>query len=312
MHIRPTRTMSSGRPDKARRVVPLLLVTALGLALAPGCTIVKQGEVGVKRKLGRIDEVALREGPRTYNPFTASMIIVPVRTVNEEVRLSLPSKEGLTIDAEISVLYRVLPDSAPQLLREVGLGYENQLIMPVFRSAAADISAQFLAKDMHSGARSAIEHEIEARMNAILEPKGIVVENVLMKSIVLPAGLSRAIEEKLEAEQGAQRMEFVKETERQEAERRIIAARGQRDAQIIAAEGAKRTLEIEAEGRANAIRTEADAQAEANDMLQRSLSKQVLQLRAIEAFEDVSTSRGSTVIITDGETPPMLGLPSPR
>ncbi|MEL6345963.1 MAG: prohibitin family protein [Myxococcota bacterium] len=291
-------------------LIPLLLL--LLFAITSGCTIIKQGEVGVKRKLGRIDEVALREGPRAYNPFVVRMIVVPVRTVNQEVRLSLPSKEGLTIDAEISILYRVQPDSVPQLLRETGLGYETELIMPVFRSAAADISAQFLAKDMHSGARSAIEHEIEDRMNSILEPKGIMVENVLMKSISLPAGLTRAIEEKLEAEQDAQRMEFVKESERQEAERRIIEATGERDAQIIAAEGARRMLEIQAEGRANAILTEANAQAEANATLQRSLSKQVLQLRAIEAFEEVGESKGSTVIITDGETPPMLGLPTPR
>lgn len=296
-----------------------ILLGLVFVSFSLSCAIVRQGEVGVRRSWGRIDEVALREGAVAYNPLTTVIIRVPTRTVNQEVSLPLPSKEGLTIASEISILYRVIPEAAPRLLREVGIGYETQLIMPVFRSAAADISSQFVAKDMHSGARSTIETEIATRMNQILEPKGVLVENVLMKSITLPRGLARAIEEKLEAEQQAQRMEFVKDTERREAERRLIAAEGQRNAGIVAAEAQRRVTEIEAEGKAKALlldakaRAEAtllesEAQAEANRKLQGSLSSQVLQLMAIEAFRDLTSSDGSRVIITDGNTP-FLGLP---
>ncbi|RMG64399.1 MAG: prohibitin family protein [Bacteroidetes bacterium] len=285
----------------------ILALTFL-VSMLSSCVIIRPGEVGVRRTFGRIDDVSLTEGPRGFNPLTSIVLRVPVRTVNLEVKLPLPSKEGLTIMSEMSILYRVSPESAPTLLREIGMDYESEVIMPVFRSAAADISARFLAKDMHSGARSAIEGEISNRMNEILQPRGIIIDNVLMKSIQLPAGLARAIEQKLEAEQEAQRMEFVKESERRDAERRIIQAEGDRDARIIAAEAERRTREIEAEGSATAIKLEAAAQAAANDMLTKSISNEVLRYRAIEAFQQMTNSQNSKVIITNGESP-FLGLP---
>ncbi|MCI4669823.1 MAG: prohibitin family protein [Bacteroidia bacterium] len=282
------------------------------LAMIPiflsSCVIIRQGEVGVKRKFGKVNEVPLREGVSGFNPFSTVVIRVPTRTVNLEVKLPLPSKEGLTINSQISILYRVIPEKAPQLVYKVGLNYENELILPVFRSAVADVSARFMAKDMHSGARAAIESEIAERMNEILDGKGIIIDNVLMKSISLPPGLTRAIEEKLEAEQEAQRMVFVKQREQADAERRIIQAKGAKDSRIIEAEAEKATLELEAEGRANALKIEADAQAKANDMINKSLSEEVLRYRAIEAFINLAGSQNSKILITGSEMP-FLGLP---
>jgi regulator of protease activity HflC (stomatin/prohibitin superfamily) len=147
-------------------------------------------------------------------------------------------------------------------------------------------------------------------MMSVVEPKGFVIEAVLMKSITLPAGLAKAIEEKLQAEQDAQRMDFLKERERKDAERRIVQAEGEKASRIIAAEGQRSVLEIEAEGRANAIKTEAAAQAKANEMLNNSLTPQLLKLRQIEAFKELSKSTNTKTIITDGKTP-FLSLPNP-
>lgn len=285
----------------------------LGLALMLGlagssCTVVRPGEVGVRQKLGRINERVLTEGPRSFNPFTTTVVTVPTRTVNLEVKLSLPSKEGLTVASEMSILYRIQPSAAARVIREIGLNYENEVILPVFRSASADVTSRFLAKDMHSGERATIETDIRKQMAVVLETKGILVENVLMKSIQLPAGLSRSIEEKLQAEQDAQRMEFIKQREQADAERLVIQSAGERDAQIIAAEGEKRRVEIEAEGDANAILTRARAQAEANALLTKSLTPEVLRNRAIEAFQQLTQSTNSKLIITNNETP-FLGLP---
>jgi len=299
---------SNSNPDTRMSKLFLSIVTLSTLLLSTSCVIIRQGEVGVKRKLGRIQAEPIMEGPEGFNPFTTVILRMPVNTVNLEVKLPLPSKEGLTISSEMSILYRVKSQSAPLLLQEVGVRYEQEVILPVFRSAAADVAARFMAKDMHSGARSVIEGEISNRMNEILEPRGILIENVLMKSIKLPAGLSRAIEEKLQAEQDAQRMEFVKQRESADAERAIIQAKGERDSRIIAAEAEKRTIEIEAEGQAYATRLAAQAQADANSKIDSSLTDGILRYRAIEAFNSVSTSQNSKLIITDGKTP-VLGLP---
>ncbi|MBM3915195.1 MAG: prohibitin family protein [Sphingomonadales bacterium] len=296
-----------------------LLPTLLFSIFLISCTVIRQGEVGVKRRLGKIDPMFIEQGPKGYNLFTTTILKVPTRTMNIEVKPDLPSKEGLTIRSEISILYRIKPEAAPKIVQGIGLNYESEVILPVFRSAAADITAKFLAKDMHSGERTQIEGAIRRQMTEILEAKGFVIENVLLKSIMLPAGLSRTIEEKLQAEQEAQRMEFVKEREKRDAERRIIEAEGKKEiariqaegeknAAIIQAEARKRMFEIEAEGRANAMEIEAVATRRANDTINRTLSPSILKLRQIEAFRSLSNSNNSKLVVTDGKTP-FLSLP---
>lgn len=296
-----------------------LLPTLLFSIFLISCTVIRQGEVGVKRRLGKIDPMFIEQGPKGYNLFTTTILKVPTRTMNIEVKPDLPSKEGLTIRSEISILYRIKPEAAPKIVQGIGLNYESEVILPVFRSAAADITAKFLAKDMHSGERTQIEGAIRRQMTEILEAKGFVIENVLLKSIMLPAGLSRTIEEKLQAEQEAQRMEFVKEREKRDAERRIIEAEGKKEiariqaegeknAAIIQAEARKRMFEIEAEGRANAMAIEAVATRRANDTINRTLSPSILKLRQIEAFRSLSNSNNSKLVVTDGKTP-FLSLP---
>ncbi len=296
-----------------------ILTTILFSTLFISCTVIRQGEVGVKRRLGKIDPQFIEQGPKGYNFLTTTILKVPTRTMNIEVKPDLPSKEGLTIRSEISILYRIKPESAPKIVQNIGLNYETEVILPVFRSAAADITAKFLAKDMHSGERTQIEGAIRKQMTEILETKGFIIDNVLLKSIMLPAGLARTIEEKLQAEQEAQRMEFVKEREKRDAERRIIEAEGKKEiariqaegeknAAIIQAEARKRMFEIEAEGKANAMTIESIATRRANDTINKTLTNSILKLRQIEAFRSLSNSNNSKLVITDGKTP-FLTLP---
>ncbi len=245
----------------------------LGSMLLSSCAVVQQGEVGVKRTLGKYSDRPYTEGLRVFNPFTSTIVKVPVQTANMEVGLNLPSKEGLNIRAEISILYNIQSSKAPAILRSIGPDYEENVILPVFRSAVADVSARFFAKDMHTGERATIETAIRNQMAAILNERGINVEAVLIKSIQLPANLARAIEEKLEAEQSALRMEFVLDEARREAERKRIEAEGVRDAQNIISQG---------------------------------LDPRILQFKSIEAFLELAKSPNTKVIISDGDMPMLI------
>ena len=237
------------------------------------CVTVRQGTVGVKRTIGKIDENVISPGARLYNPFATRIIVVPIRTENLEVDLDLPSKEGVNVQADISILYHVEQNKATEIIGKIGSEYEETVILPVFRAAAADITAKYMAKDMHTGNRFEIETEIKEQMMKILGDRGFIIEAVLMKSIQLPPGLYASIEEKLQAEQEAQRMEFVLQKERQEAERRTIEAEGIRDANRIISEG---------------------------------LTPQVLKYKAIEAYRELSKSPNAKVIIGGGDQPIMI------
>ncbi len=246
-----------------------LTAIAMGLLLS-NCVVVRQGELAVRRNLGKYEDKVRTSGLHVFNPFTSTIVKISGQTENIEVGVNIPSKEGLTIQSEVSILYRVIQKDAPELLRTVGLDYENTLILPVFRSAVADVTARYFAKDMHSGSRAEIEVAIRDLMMQTLASRGIVVEAVLLKSIVLPRNLTKAIEEKLEAEQQALRMEFILQQERQEAERKRVQAEGVRDANKIISEG---------------------------------LTPEILQFKAIEAWLELSKSPNAKVIFTNGTVP---------
>jgi prohibitin 1 len=250
----------------------LAVIVTAGLFLQ-SCTVVRQGEVGVKRTFGKYSDQVYTSGLRGYNPFSSTIVKISSQTNNLEVQIDIPSKEGLTIRSEVSILYNVEPKQAPNLLRNVGPDYESTLILPVFRSAVSDIASKFYAKDMHSGNRADIEKAIKVLMAETTKDKGIFIESVLLKSIQLPKTLSKAIEEKLEAEQQAQRMEFVLLEAKQEAQRKRIEAEGVRDANSIIAQG---------------------------------LTNPILQFKNIEAWLKLSESNNAKVIISNGNTPLML------
>jgi len=247
----------------------ILSLSIIGIAmLGSSCKVIRQGEVGVKRSLGKIDDKTFTAGPRIFNPFLTTIIVLPENTVNLEVKLDLPSKEGLNVSAEISILYHVNRDKARDIVATIGRDYEQSMILPIFRASAADITAKFMAKDMHTGNRKVIENEIKQQMVELLKSRGFEIEAVLLKSITLPPGLYRAIEEKLEAEQEAQRMEFVLQRERQEADRRRIEAEGIKQANQIISEG---------------------------------LTPQIIQYNAIEAYRELSKSPNTKIIIGAAE-----------
>ena len=235
--------------------------------------IIQEGTVGVTRTFGKQSEGILLPGLHFYDFFSTEILRAPIRTTNIEVKLSLPSQEGLNILSEISILYHVEKLFAPKLLSEVGEEYEQTVIVSIFRSAAADVTSSFLAKDMHSGKRYEIESKIQERMNNLLVARGVKIESVLLKSITMPQGLSNSIEQKLQAEQDAERMKYILLQEKLEAERRKIEAEGTRGAQNILSQG---------------------------------LSPEIITLRSIEAFRELAKSPNTKVIITDGKTPYLI------
>ncbi|MFL3661301.1 MAG: prohibitin family protein [Polaribacter sp.] len=251
--------------------IPMLVL----VLIFTSCAVIRPGEVGIKQTLGKFAAEVKVQGTILYNPIISRVIKESTKTSNIKLVLSLPSKEGLSVNSEISILYRLQANKVASVLENLGQNYED-VITSVFRSAASDVCAQFFAKDMHSGMRADIESEILKKMkiNLELQADGVVLIAVLMKRIQLPNGLANSIERKLQAEQDAMRMEFVLDQERLEADRKIINAKGERDAQIIISEG---------------------------------LTKEIIRIKAIEAFRELSKSTNAKIIITDGKTPFIVG-----
>ena len=143
------------------KTIKLLIILLISSSFLNSCAVVRPGEVGVRQKFGRLKGNVISPGLAIVNPLTTILVKIPTRTVNREVKLNLPSKEGLNVSSQISILYHVKQEKAIDIINEVGANFEKVLILSTFRSAAADVCAKFYAKDMHSGKRSIIEKEIK-------------------------------------------------------------------------------------------------------------------------------------------------------
>lgn len=204
--------------------------------LMTGCTIVETGEVGVVKRLGKVQETPLSSGLHPINPLTTDVISFSTRLKDIKETIEATSKEGLRFKMDVSIQYRLTPQQAPQVYEEVGTD-ERTILISRFRSIVREVTANYNVSAVYSSERQAVAADIRSRLEESISPLGFKIEEVLLREVILPKELSSAIEDKLAAEQQSQKMEFILEQERQEAERKRVRARGIADFQKIIAAG---------------------------------------------------------------------------
>jgi prohibitin 1 len=148
----------------------------------------------------------------------------------------------LNVVLEASLLYHVNPEKAAQIYQQIGPNYDQVVLTPQFRSAIRGVTVQHEAKDLYTSGRELIANQIAEDLRQAMAERGLVLEQVLLRRIQLPQMVEAAINDKLAAEQQAQRMQFVLAKETQEAERKRIEAKGIQDFQNIVSQGLSESL----------------------------------------------------------------------
>lgn len=235
----------------------------LTIALSQCITVIPAGHVGVIDFFGTVSDNTLKAGINFVNPL-ARVIKFSIKTQEIKELMDVPSKEGLVVQLEISVLFHLDPERAAQVYKTVGENYVSVILEPQFRSVSRGVTAGYEAKALYTSEREMLSQIILTDLQKIVGPRGIIVESTPLRRITLPPGLTAAIEEKLRAEQESQRMQFVLAKERQEAERKRIEAQGIADFQNIVTKG---------------------------------ISEQLLRWKGIEATEKIATSQNTKVVI---------------
>ena len=132
-----------------------------------------------------------------------------VKTQETKAVMDVPSKEGLSVQLEVSLIYHLDPEKAAEVYRTVGPDFEHVLLEPQFRSVSRGVTAGFEAKALYTSERELLATQILDHLKKLVEPRGVAVETTPLHRVGLPQRLSQSIEEKLRAEQESQRMEFV-------------------------------------------------------------------------------------------------------
>jgi regulator of protease activity HflC (stomatin/prohibitin superfamily) len=197
---------------------------------------VPAGHVGVLTLFGRVTGEALPEGMHFVNPFKVNTVM-SVRTQELKESAAVPSSEGLVMNLDTSLLFRIQPDKAAHLYQTVGPNYIGVVIEPTLRAAIREATASHTANALYTGEREKVGQEIYVALSRDLVKRGIEVENVFLRDIQLPAALKHSIELKQQAEQESLAMSFRLQKEKQEADRKRIEAEGIRDFQRTVSQG---------------------------------------------------------------------------
>lgn len=221
--------------SNTRSIKPVITFTAVGLVIGvvlSGIRIIPAGNVGVVDLFGRVSDRYLNSGLNIVNPL-ARVINLSTRTHEDKEQMTVPSKEGLNVQLEVSVLYRLRPDKAVEIYKTVGPHYQEVILIPQYRAVARDVTIGYEAKALYTSEREVLVQKFQKFLQNLEDERGLIIEKVLLRSITLPQTVSAAIEQKLKAEQEAERMKFVLDREKIEADRKRVEAQGIRDAQAI-------------------------------------------------------------------------------
>jgi prohibitin 1 len=249
------------RGSKIMRIVSILFAL---LALAQCFTQIPAGYVGVVDFFGIVSSKTLPPGVNIVNPL-AKVVKFSAQTQEHKETMQVLSREGLTIGLEISVLYRLNPDSAGRVYQTVlGGDYETIVLIPQFRSISRSVTASFQASALYSTEREQLALNIQQELARTVAPRGVLIESTPLRNVALPTQLTEAIEQKQRADQESQRMEFILAKEKQEADRKRIEAQGIADFQKIVAAG---------------------------------ISDQLLRWKGIEATEKLASSQNAKVVV---------------
>jgi len=210
---------------------------------------IEAGEVGVKALYGRVQPDILESGLHVVNPL---LKITPFDIQTQNYTMSaihdegaqegddairVLSNDGLEVVIDLTVLYRISPEDAPKIFKQIGVNYADKIVRPVTRTRIRDNAVYYDAVALYSTKRNEFQQRIYKSIEDDFKKRGLILEQLLIRNINLPTSVKKTIESKINAEQEAQKMQFVLQKEKQEAERKRVEAQGIADYQRIISTG---------------------------------------------------------------------------
>lgn len=225
------------------------ILVLLAGALYSSVKQIEPGFVGVQKLFGKVNSNILESGLNVINPLM-EVETFDVRTQNYTMSavhdegdktgddaIRVLSADGLEVVIDLTVLYKVIPNEAPRILREIGTDYRNTIVRPICRTKIRDNAVYYDAVALYSTKRDEFQARIFKTIEDNFKERGLILEQLLVRNITLPESVKAAIESKINAEQEAQKMTFVLQKEKQEAERKRVEAQGIADYQKILSTG---------------------------------------------------------------------------
>jgi len=279
-----------GFPLSARLLVVQWVTLAMGLVvlLASMAVIIPPGQAGVVVLFGTVRAQVLPAGLHFINPFS-QVVEMEVRTRNYTMSgiadegqkkgddsIPVITSDGLTVKLDATVFYHLDQERCPKIYEKIGTDVEGQILRSQIRTSLRDAAAGLSATELYTTHRMGFVENVTKTLTTAFKERGIVMEQVLLRNVLLPDQITKAINDKIAADQDAQKMAFVLQKEKQEAERKRI---------------------------------EAEGQAKAQQIVSQSLTPQIIEYQRIQALRDIG-AKGNLIITPMGGATPMIQVPA--
>lgn len=273
-----------------RSFTQYLGLTILFASTIAGCKTIHPGEVGFIVHKGMIRPGILTQGRYRYNIFTSTIRTFNTRITEYSTTMRPPTKEGLEVKVDVTVLYHIKPDAAPTIYENVGVDYGNTIVINNFMAIVREYTMQYTAVEL-LGERATIEKNIEDQLRKAISPYGIVLDDVLVKDIDMPGEVLRAIEDKARAEQIAKQTQIELQTKREQEDFDLETRAKELKFSIDKERNDSLKMQIEA-----------DAIKNYQNTISPSITDRLLKYKSIEVTKELVKSPNSKVIITDGKS----------
>ncbi len=253
--------------------------------------LIPPGNVGVVIVFGKVQETTLKNGLHLVNPF-ASIEKMSIRTedytmsgISREGQLrgddaiQALTSEGLMVRLDVTVWYKLMPEGAAEVYSTLGTQYVDKIVRPAARTSIRNVISNYKVEDIYTQNRESVSIEISENLRSAVKDRKVEIERVLLRDVKLPDKVQNEINAKMAAKQEAEKMEFVLDKARREAERKAVEAQGISDA---------------------------------NKIIAKSLSGSYLQWYYIQTLQSLVNSPNNTVIVTpfDQKLTPLLNIPA--
>ena len=261
------------------------------IAAISGCkTTVAPGEVGFIVRKGVIKPGILTPGRHPYNAFNSEVIKFNTRITEYSTIMSPPTKEGLEVKMNLTALFHIKPEAAPTIYSTVGTDYGKEIVVNNFMAIVREYTMTYSAVELF-GERETIEQNIEDKLRAAVAPYGIILDDVLVKDIDMPAEVLRAIEDKAKADQVAKLTRLELETKREKEDFDLETRQKELKFSLEKQKNDSLIMQINANSLRNYQNT-----------INASLTDRLLKYKSIEVTKELVTSPNAKIIITDGKS----------
>ena len=280
--------MMKERKRFSKTVFGIVIAAILVLiVVSSSLTIINEGTVGVKYRLGKIVATDLEPGVHMVLPFIESVRKVDVTEQIYKMDVSTYTRDTQTVDSlDIQVNYYYSKADLDTLIRSIGIkNVEPKLVMPNLTSVLKNEVGKYKAEELIAN-RSQLEMNIQKSLSDMLTKYGVIISRVSIQDIEFESAFEQVVEQKVAAEQKAMTVQNETIQKQEEAKQKVIAAQAEADAILV----------------------KAQAEAEANRLLNESLSGELLNYYKIQAWNgEFPQVMGNTVnpfvMMGDSEVP---------